>query len=445
MKRESHQTKGSHVRQVLTIVTGLAVGLSATTGLAAAAPGSDTGPMGFEPIAGSANYADAVASGWDPTEPWIIPDGFTQTLVSGEDQSQCRGLDIYGGTLDDWHDMNTVNETGRQAGRYMYRTHEVRLANPGSDATYPDGGAVSVIDLENCEARVIAQDPSWTALDGIRWTPWGTVLFAEETTSGRLFELVLDKNDPMTGQVFERPAVGLLAHEGIEVGADGAVYVVDENRGQTSGEGGGVYKFVPDRRGDLSSGDLYVLGVNGTTTSGEGTGQGQWLGPIDPATARAAGTAAGGASYQRPEDVERVGNFLYVAVTEGTVGSAGQNYDGRVLAIDLDSLVVTDFVKPGVNVPIEINGTQTGFDNPDNLAEGPDGRLWIVEDNVPSDIWVAQGRGGQATRLDLFASLTDPGAEGTGIYFGKDPHTLYVNIQHSADDNGDGTWAITNR
>jgi hypothetical protein len=42
----------------------------------------------------------------------------------------------------------------------------------------------------------------------------------------------------------------------------------------------------------------------------------------------------------------------------------------------------------------------------------------------------------------LFASLSDPSAEGTGIYFGKDPKTLFINIQHSAEDDGDATWAI---
>lgn len=409
--------------------------LTLGAGAAGAATTSETGPMGFTPIEGSAGYADGTSSDWDPAAPWNIPEGFTQELVSGELSDRCggTGLNIYGDGLDDWEDMNTVNETGRQAGRYLYRTHEVRLSNPGDDATYPAGGAVSVVDLETCEAKVIAQDPTWTALDGIRWTPWGTVLFAEETTNGRLFELVLDDSDPMSGTVEERPAVGLLAHEGIEVGNDGSIYVVDEFRGQTAGFGGGIYRFVPDRRGDLSSGALYALAVEGA----DGVGQGSWVGPIDPATARFSGTSAGGTGYQRPEDLERIGDVLYVAVTEGL------GYDGRVLAVDLSSLEVTNFVKPGVNVGVEINGIQTGFDNPDNLAEGPNHRLWIIEDNVPSDIWVAQGRSGQATSVDLFASLTDPGAEGTGIYFGKDPKTLFVNVQHSAAADGDGTWAIT--
>ncbi|MCA1734562.1 MAG: hypothetical protein LC739_00130 [Actinobacteria bacterium] len=84
----------------------------------------------------------------------------------------------------------------------------------------------------------------------------------------------------------------------------------------------------------------------------------------------------------------------------------------------------------------------------DNLAEGPDGRLWIVEDNVPSDIWVTDfdtNRNGAADGVHLFASMVDSAAEGTGIYFGKDPHILFVNLQHAAKPLADGTWMITNR
>jgi uncharacterized protein len=423
------------VRHQNLLTVGIATAMLALgTGVAVAATGSETGPMGFTPIAGSAGYTGATTGTWNPAAPWNLPNGFSQQLVSGETSDRCggTGLNIYGAGRDDWQDMNTVNETGAQAGRYLYRTHEVRV-----DRGFPEGGAVSVVDLQTCEAKVIAQSPEWTALDGIRWTPWGTVLFAEETDGGSLLELVLDKKDPMKGTAIERPAVGLLAHEGIEIGGDGSVFVIDENRGQSSGSGGGIYRFVPDRKGDLSSGSLYVLKVDGT----DGVGQGSWVGPIDPATAAASGTAAGGTGYERPEDLEIIGNVLYAAVTE----TPGLAVGGRVLAIDLSSLQVTNFVKPGVNVPAEIKPSQTGFAKADNLAAGPDGRLWIVEDNVPSDIWVAQGRGGEATSVDLFATLTDPEAEGTGIYFGKDPKTLLVNVQHSAAADGDGTWAITAR
>ena len=71
----------------------------------------------------------------------------------------------------------------------------------------------------------------------------------------------------------------------------------------------------------------------------------------------------------------------------------------------------------------------------------------MIEDNNASDIWFASTRTnafGASEKVELFASLTDPEAEGTGIYFSPlDPRTLYVNVQHSAAEDGDGTWAIT--
>lgn len=404
----------------------------------------------FKPIDGSADSAN-----WNPAAPWKLPKGFTQTIVSDESNlniyvDEYTVFDSDGNPVghNDWHDMNTVNETGKRSGRYMYRTHEVR--------NIASGGAVSVVDLKTGDTKVLVQDPSWTALDGMEWTPWGTALFAEETTGGRLYELMLDPNDPTVGSAILRDQVGLLAHEGIQTDREGNVYVVDEQRGLTDPSvcgstpcGGGIYKFVPDSYGDLSAGALYVLSiVNGDTF--EGTGQAAWVGPIDPLNARASGSAAGGQSYQRPEDLEIIGDTLYVAITEGTRDADGnQNYDGRVIAVDLETLEVSDYVKPGVNVPVEIGRPgdadfQTGFDNPDNLAESPDGRLIIIEDNVPSDIWFAKGKKSVAKRVDLFASLSDPSAEGTGIYFSpEDDDTLYVNVQHSARDDGDGTWAIT--
>ncbi len=393
---------------------------------------STTGPFGFTPIDSSANASD-----WNPSAPWKLPAGFSQAVVSDE-----TALNIYDEGRDDWHDMNTVNETGIKRGRHMYRTHEVR-----GEA---EGGAVSVVDLKTGETKILAQDPSWNALDGIRWTPWGTLVVAEEVTGGRLFEIILEKNDPMTAaEVIDRPAAGRSAHEGIAFDAKGNMYVVDEFRGLSSGHGGGIYKFVPDTRGDLSSGQLFALAVSGGAYN---TGQGMWVGPIDPSDARMSGTEYGGASYQRPEDLEVIGNTLYAAITEGPRDENNKEYfEGRVLAIDLDSMIVSNFIMPGQNAPVEIGkpgqeGFQTGMDSIDNLAQTPDGKLVIIEDNKPSDIWVAgkdHDKDGQADNVWLFGSLTDPEAEGTGIYFGAEPNVMYVNVQHSAAEDGDATWAIT--
>ena len=410
------------MQKVIGGVVAAVAAIAVSVGVAAAVDG----PMGFEPISGSA-YGQA-SSTW--SVPFIVPDGFEQTLVADE-----TTLNIYGGNVDDLTDMNTVNENGIRAGRYLYRTHEV-----GSN------GSVSVVNLETGEANVIAQDPGWRRLDGIRWTPWGTVLFAEETAGGRLFEMFLDPADPTTAvRVETRREVGIVRHEGIGALGNGTVFVVDELNG------GSIYKFVPSRRGDLSDGQLYALKLTGLSdaeqlwdidTFGDKVGDFEWV-ALDMAQvvvdADVASNAVHATEFGRPEDVQLIGNTLYAANTT----------ENRVIAIDLSHETVSTFVEPGLNVPVEDQEAEvTGLSGPDNLAKGPDGRLWIVEDNDFSDIWVADkdnDHDGAADGVHLFASLKDVGAEGTGIYFGHDPKTLFVNIQHPDKVLADGTWKISRR
>lgn len=377
----------------------------------------------FKPITGSAY--DQLTPDW--TEPFVIPASCTQELVSDESI-----LDIYPG-VDDLTDMNTVNETGRHAGRYLYRTHEV-----GSN------GSLSVVDLKTGEANILVQDAGYRRLDGLTWTPWGTLLFAEETAGGRLFEAFLDPKDPtVVTHVDARPELGIMRHEGIGVAPDGSVNVIDELNG------GSIYRFVPAHRGDLSDGQLYALKLTDLTvaeqawdqaTVGDKVGAFTWVAlDMNVATtdAKLAADAVNATEFGRPEDVQIIGDVLYVANTS----------EDRVVAIDLRKKELTSFVQAGANVPVEDSAAKvTGFNSPDNLAKGPDEQLWIVEDNVPSDIWVAtrdEGNNGVADGVKLFASLKDPGAEGSGIYFGKDERTLFVNVQHPAKPLADGTWAIT--
>jgi hypothetical protein len=182
------------------------------------ADNSQSGPFGFKPI-------DSSAADWNSTSPWKNPKGYKQYVVSDE-----TAVNIYDGGRDDWHDMNTVNEISAKAGRLLYRKHELRLP-----ANQPEGGSVSVVDLKTGETKLLAQDATYDALDGIRWTPWGTLLFAEEPEGGRLFEIELGPDLATATVVNDRPAVGRLAHEGIDLDAQGNVYVVDEYRGRSVG------------------------------------------------------------------------------------------------------------------------------------------------------------------------------------------------------------------
>lgn len=418
------------------------------------------GPMAFNPIAGSA-YGLETSTDLSTT-PYVIPQGYTQSIVSDE-----SNLDIY--LAHDWPDMNTVNETGKNAGRYLYRTHEVRGGGFGVDGNSArndggSGGAVSVVDLKTGETKEVVGRADWEALDGILWTPWRTVLFAEEVIdslradpdfpaakSGLVYELFLDPKDPTVAErVVVRPLLGALSHEGIETDEEGNVYVIDEDRK------GSIYKFVPENYGDLSSGQLYALKV----ANGAKTGAAEWV-ALDMAqvqiSARVAATAVAATQFCRPEDLERIEKTLYVALTcEDVNNPANTSGPSAVLAISLeDKAEVSYVVAGGKNVPVEVKPTATtagvtGFKAVDNLAKGPDGKLWMVEDNDWSDIWVydpeskdANGDG-YKDGVYLFASLKDKPAEGTGIYFGKDPRTLFVNVQHSGTGH-DMTLAISKK
>ncbi len=437
----------------------LSLAISAMIPALAVADSEVQGPMAFDPIAGSAYGLQG--SGDIATTPWVIPDGYSQSIISDE-----SNLDIYVGN--DWNDMNTVNETKKHAGRYLYRTHEVRGGAIGNDGNSlrvdgNSGGAVSVVDLQTGETKEVVGRTDWEALDGIVWTPWHTVLFAEEVitslrpdpeaplaTSGLVYELKLKASDPTTMEsVTVLPKLGSLSHEGLEIDDEGNVYVIDEDRK------GSIYKFVPTTYGNLSDGQLFALKVDAGKT-----GAAQWV-ALDMTqaqiSARVAATAVGATQFCRPEDMERIAESLYVALTCEDVNNA-TNTSGRgaVLSVTLgETPSVKYVVAAGKNAPTEVQPTATaagvtGFAKVDNLANGPDGKLWMVEDNDFSDIWVFDpasedaNNDGYQDGVHLFASLKDKPAEGTGIYFGKDPHTLFVNVQHSGTGN-DKTMAITNR
>jgi uncharacterized protein len=401
---------------------------SAAVTVAATQPpdGPASGPFRFTPLPSSATCVP----GGTGEQPFIIPPGFAQLVIAREGD---------GGAPDQW-DMNTLNETGRHAGRFLYRTHETTT-----------NGAVTVTDLETGLTRVLVQRPDWNRMDGIVWTPYGTLLAAEEMRPGRMpslpdptvpqsvFAGLVFEVDPATGATVPRPALGLKAHEGLRFDPAGNLYGISETAPvpvPPGGPGGYIFKFVPDRRNDLSSGQLYALKI--VLSTGDRTGDAIWV-PLDrqavQVDADAAATAVGATGYGRPEDVEiatstgnsRGGsNVVYVAITN----------EHRVLRIDLrapgsgaDIVRVSDYARAGENAPAD-------FENPDNLALDKHGNLYITEDGpdaVGDDVWVAiPGRGNAETAATTvrFASLTDCLAEPSGVYFDKSGTKLFINVLH---------------
>jgi hypothetical protein len=144
--------------------------------------------------------------------------------------------------------------------------------------------------------------------------------------------------DPVTGAAVARPAIGSRSHEGLRLDAQGNRYGISE----LNPPKGFIYRFMPDRRGDLSGGILSVLKVIAPT--GDRTGEAVWV-PLDPVSVQvdsdAAACAAGGISYRRPEGVETAqssGNNPG-GVNELSVAITGED---RVLKIDLREPLTAD-------------------------------------------------------------------------------------------------------
>jgi hypothetical protein len=360
----------------------------------------------------------------------VLPQGYIYSVVA----SQAPGIG-------DNFDMNTMSEGGPGKGRFLYRTHEVSNAS------------VSVTDLVTGATRTLVQRTDWERFDGIVWTPWNTILAAEEVNpasradpdvpqaqGGLVYEI-----DPATGAAVVRPALGAMAHEGIRMGADGNVY-----EGEDDGPGH-VFKFVPDTKGDLSSGQLYALKI--TNDAGDRTGIAEWVALDRNAVQVNANTEAiakGATGYSAVEDIEigtstgddHRGNHTIFAVVSG---------EDRILAVNLNAhgsgdIVVSDYVRKGVNAPAD-------FDSPDNVALDRAGNLYITEDpggSPPSktmgdDVWFApfnQHSGAQSLPVQRFFSLTDCESEPSGLYMSISNRTLFVSLQHRGGDGADLTLAI---
>lgn len=389
----------------------------------------------FLPLSSSVACTD----GGTPVAMFSIPPHYMQTNIASEP-------DYLGNP-----DMITQNETGPEVGRFLYQTHEL-----GSNT------GVSVTDLVTGTTTMLVTRADWGSLDGIVWTPWGTILFAEErgtrpvgtdpeaphAAAGLVFEL-----NPATLEVRARPALGAKSHEGQAIDAQGNLYGISE------ANPGYIYKFTPDIVGDLRSGQLYALKI--TNPTGDRVGAAEWV-PLDRGAvqidASAAATAAGATGYNRPEDLTLhmspgltggLTSVLYVALT-----GPSNPVDNRIIAIDLGapsnphlgSAFVYDYVKWG------LNAAQAEFEMPDNVAFDRDGNLFIAEDPATApntkrgdDIWVATPPAAvrqPAASVVRFASLTDCQAEPTGLYFDLNNSTLFVHAQHRGGDGLDKTVAI---
>ncbi len=122
--------------------------------------------------------------------------------------------------------MNTLNENGPSAGRYLFHPYET--------------GTAGVMRLDRSTGQGVTIVPEGTQGfvngDASRWTPFGTYLTAEESwgagsTKGRLFEVTNPLAAPGSVNFEQRNVIPRVAHEGLAFDSANNLYFIDELNG----------------------------------------------------------------------------------------------------------------------------------------------------------------------------------------------------------------------
>lgn len=335
--------------------------------------------------------------------------------------------------------------------------------------------SVQRVNLATGEVATILRGMS--ACDGIRATPWGTILATEERTDGGAYEIldpisvnnqtVLDRTsgavtDP--AHIVKRTALPTMAWEGLAVLPSGVVIAGDELRpggASADADGGAIFKFVPSapRTGDakitslaespLSFGFVYALQVSCVDDKqqyGQGCeiGNAAWL-PVNAATARIDADLKGATGFYRPEDLHQ--DPMYTNTTNpsavrfcwtNTGNEDTGNYAEVMCGVDKDPLIA-DTAQRTVVLNRFVEG-DPDFNSFDNLDFQPKtGNVYVVEDHPNGDIFACLPDGADRDiKTDgcvKMLSVKDSSAEPTGFLFTADGSTAYVSIQHSDDTN----------
>jgi len=331
------------------------------------------------------------------------------------------------------------------------------------------------------------------ACDGIRRTPWHTILFSEEAgggpEGGRVYELVKPLQttgvllDRATGEfsggvgaenLAVRPALGRLSYEGFAIYPNGLVYYGDEKRPFEGDPGGAYFKFIPATlraSGDgavtdlndspLAAGSVYGLRLGlreEASDYGQGTnyGFGTWVevctgAACEDVDLQAVTISLSLTGYYRPEDIDHDMR----AAKNGDVKFCGNNTGNE----DEDQLYgeaicITDGTidEAGTNAATpEVQQFVVGHPElamPDNMAYQPGRGNWIIHEDAATDYPVADNNDlwdclPDKRDDDLLsdgcirvATLRDLTAEWTGGIFDGTGKRFFVSVQHNISGTG---------
>jgi secreted PhoX family phosphatase len=338
-------------------------------------------------------------------------------------------------------DANVVFTAGDET--WLISNHELTQPRPGDfqgdagkcavpEQTPGDGdsdgsGSVSRIVLAKDGVTVLRRELITTGLHdncaGAK-TPWNTYLTNEEfpflndpdKLSGWVWEI-----DPATGAETRLTGMGRFSHE--QEARVGKNWYLTNDRGNYQY----LFKFVPDRANDLTTGSLYGLSFDRATNSGH------WVGPLDPFNAEAdmvakAGPPTAANSFEKAEGMLTAPTGDAVVFTEsGALPNPGNVWK------------LTDLDKETVHGEIIVAGSFAQMARPDNIRYTDAGDLFIMEDHGSADfaqpgtgganqVWVLPRGETGAENLELFATLPNR-FEPTGMWFSNNNRIMYLSVQ----------------
>lgn len=340
------------------------------------------------------------------------------------------------------HEMIDEADTARPIGRPAY---------DGKGSSGTTSLEVS-IDGDGDDLRIELVD-EFVSLAGTRVncaggpTPWGSWLSCEEITSGPetgfeqphgyIFEVPADATGPVDPVPLR--AMGRFVHEAVAVDPETGIVYETEDTWYVPGRlpGAGLYRFIPDRPGDLAAGGrLQMMAV--TDRPGYLTARGQstdivhqvhWVDIDDPDPPETAdnhlavfqqGLRQGAARFARLEGAFHGDDGIYIVSTNGGDALAGQVFHYRPVSDETGELRLV-FESPSSEV----------LEGPDNIVLSPRGGLVMCEDATGEQYVRALDREGQIVNL-----VRAPHDEGTpqpgefaGSCFSPDGRVLFFNVQ----------------
>jgi uncharacterized protein len=444
------------------VATPLVAAVAITFGLAGVAAGGNG--HGHDPGKGHKAPGAPVT---DPEGVIDLPPGYSYDVLARDCVDDVTSTES-GATFKMPADFDAnITVPGKGGTVQLLSAHELTKPVPGDfqgdaakchveeQATTDDGdsdgwGSVSRLTLGKDGTTVTKRELITTGIHDLcagAKTKWGTFLVNEEfpfvadpqSRSGWVWEI-----DPATGAEKRATGMGRFSHE--QEALSGKAWYLTDDRGNNQY----LYKFVPDKRRDLSKGKLYGLKFDRATNTGE------WVGPLDPMDPegemeRRVGKPNATNSFQKHEGMIRAKRGHGIVFSESGArlndDPTGPDQPGRVWHL-------TDG-KHGVKGEVIAEGDFTKMSHPDNIRYDRKGNLFIFEDNGSAldrnpatggnnEVYVLpKGKTG-SENLRKFATVQG-GGEGTGPWFSRNGKLLYLSIQDQAQPDGSDSRVIAIR